>query len=135
MPNLCEKTLSEACSDLKKIGLNVIFDGDGEYVISQIPTASTNLFVGEVVGLNDELGFHGTSVEELERMFHQSVDNYLAMCEEMGKEPEKEYKGVFNVRIPPELHRQAVLSAKEQQVSLNEFVTTAIREECTRLYK
>ena len=94
-----------------------------------------HLFVGEVVGLNDELGFHGTSVEELERMFHQSVDNYLAMCEEMGKEPEKEYKGVFNVRSPPELHRQAVLSAKEQQVSLNEFVTTAIREECTRLYK
>ncbi len=94
-----------------------------------------HLFIGEVIGLTDSLGFHGASVEELESMFRQSIDNYLEMCEKMGKEPEKEYKGVFNVRIPPELHRQAVLSARDQHVSLNEFVTAAIREECTRLYK
>ena len=44
-----------------------------------------NLFIGEVFGINDTLAFHGSSVQELESMFHQSVDNYLEMCREFGK--------------------------------------------------
>ena len=90
------------------------------------------LFIGEVIGINDSLGFHGSSVEELERMFHQSVDNYLEMCKEFGKKPDKEYRGQFNVRIPPALHRTAVICARERNVTLNEFVTTAIQDECAQ---
>ena len=90
------------------------------------------LFVGEVIGLSDTLAFHGSSVSELEEMFHQSVDNYLEMCREFGKNPEKEYKGQFNVRIPSSLHKTAVICAKQKNISLNEFVTDAIREECMR---
>ena len=55
------------------------------------------------------------------------------MCREFGKEPEKEYKGQFNVRIPSELHRKAVIYAREKNVSLNEFVTTAIEAECSKM--
>ena len=91
------------------------------------------LFIGEVIGLNDSLGFHGSSVTELETMFHQSVDNYLDMCKEVGKEPEREYKGQFNVRIPSGLHRAAVICAKTKRISLNEFVTDAIRDECQKM--
>ena len=91
-----------------------------------------NLFVGEVIGINDSLGFHGSSVDELEKMFHQSIDNYLDMCAAFGKAPDKEYKGQFNVRIPSALHRSAVICAKERNISLNEFVTKAIQDECAR---
>lgn len=35
------------------------------------------IFVGKVDGIVDSLNFHGTSVTELEEMFHQSIDNYL----------------------------------------------------------
>ena len=45
------------------------------------------LFIGEVIGLNDTLAFHGSSVSELEAMFRQSVDNYLETCQEYGKKP------------------------------------------------
>ena len=90
------------------------------------------LFVGEVIGINDTLGFHGSTVDELEQMFHQSIDNYLKMCEEFGKVPDKEYKGQFNVRIPPDLHRSAVICARQRNISLNEFVSQAIQEECAR---
>ena len=72
------------------------------------------MFVGEVIGLSDVLAFHGSSVSELEEMFHQSVDNYLEMCREFGKNPEKEYKGQFNVRIPSSLHKTAVICAKQK---------------------
>ena len=90
------------------------------------------LFIGEVIGLNDTLAFHGSSVEELEKMFHQSVDNYLEMCWEFGKEPEKEYKGQFNVRIPSKLHKMAVIYARKKNISLNDFIRTAIEDECTK---
>ncbi|MBR2766060.1 MAG: type II toxin-antitoxin system HicB family antitoxin [Blautia sp.] len=91
------------------------------------------VFVGEVLGINDSLGFHGASVAELENAFHQSVDNYLEMCREFGKEPDKEYKGQFNVRIPSRLHKEAVIYARIRNQSLNEFVTKAIENECKRL--
>ena len=90
------------------------------------------LFIGEVIGINDSLGFHGSSVDELEKMFHQSIDNYLDMCAAFGKVPDKEYKGQFNVRIPSALHRSAVICAKQRNISLNEFVTKAIQDECAR---
>ncbi len=51
MPYLVGKSLSEACAEVKKLGLNVIFDGDGEYVIMQLPPENTLLYLGEVVYL------------------------------------------------------------------------------------
>ena len=88
------------------------------------------MFIGEVLCINDTLAFHGTSVAELEEMFHQSIDNYLEMCKEFGKKPDREYRGQFNVRIPSALHRSAVICARKKNLSLNEFVTRAIENEC-----
>lgn len=51
-----------------------------------------NIFIGTVIGLNDMLGFHGTSVDELMISFRNCIDNYLGWCAEAGKNPEKEIK-------------------------------------------
>ena len=88
--------------------------------------AEDELFVGKVYGITDSLNFHGTSVAELEAMFHQSIDNYLAMCAEAGKVPDKEFKGSFNVRISPELHREISLHAAEEGITLNQYVLKAL---------
>ena len=69
--------------------------------------AEDNIFVGEVFGITDSLNFHGESVDELKEMFAQCIDNYLEICEQIGKQPDKEFKGTFNVRITPELHKRA----------------------------
>ena len=58
--------------------------------------------------------------------FHGAVDDYLAMCSSEGLEPEKAYKGSFNIRITPELHRKAVIAAAARQMSLNSFVESSI---------
>ena len=86
------------------------------------------IFIGKVFGINDSLNFHGTTVDELENMFHQSIDNYLELCKEMGKVPDKEYKGSFNVRLSPELHRQVALKAAESGLTLNQFVVHALEK-------
>lgn len=86
------------------------------------------IFIGKVCGITDSLNFHGTTVDELENMFHQSIDNYLELCKELGKKPDKEYKGSFNVRISPELHKQVSIKATENKLTLNQFVARALEE-------
>lgn len=84
------------------------------------------VFHGKIIGINDLVNFEGASVKELKKAFHEAVDDYLATCKELGKEPDKTYKGSFNVRIPSELHRQAALYAALKKMTLNEFVRYAI---------
>lgn len=90
--------------------------------------AEDNIFVGEVFGITDSLNFHGTSVIELNEMFKQCIDNYLDLCEKIGKNPDKEFKGTFNVRIPPEMHKKAALEAAKQKITLNQYVMNAINQ-------
>lgn len=84
-------------------------------------------FVGKVFGIADTLVFDGQSIEELQTMFHASIDDYLELCREIGKQPDREYRGTFNVRVPVELHREAALAAEYRKISLNQFVTEALR--------
>lgn len=88
--------------------------------------AEDNIFVGKVLGINDSLNFHATEVNELTESFHQSVDNYIELCAKIGKSPEKEYSGTFNVRVSPELHRLASIEASEEGISLNKIVENAL---------
>ena len=42
-------------------------------------------FVGHIAGVNDIVGFHGESVEELSVAFVEAVDDYLETCEALGR--------------------------------------------------
>lgn len=85
------------------------------------------IFYGKILGIDDLVDFMSEQAGELENEFHQAVDDYLDFCKEIGKEPQKEYKGTFNVRISPELHRQAAMRAEEEDISLNRFVENALQ--------
>ena len=47
--------------------------------------ADYDIFVGEVYRITDSLSFHGSSIEELKRMFADSIDNYLDACRHFEK--------------------------------------------------
>ena len=42
-------------------------------------------FFGKIEGINDLVTFEGNSVKDLKMAFHESVDDYLALCKEAGK--------------------------------------------------
>lgn len=88
--------------------------------------ADDDLFIGEVFGIADSLSFHGSSIDELKQMFANCIDNYLDLCKQTGKEPEKEFKGSFNVRIPSGLHKQISMLAAQQKITLNQYVVNAL---------
>ena len=89
-------------------------------------SAEDEVFYGKIIGINDVVSFEGSSVAELKEAFHEAVDDYLETCKQLGKDPEKTYKGSFNVRIPSELHREAAKCAAMRNVSLNDFVRQAL---------
>jgi predicted HicB family RNase H-like nuclease len=86
------------------------------------------VFFGKVEGIDDSISFEGKSVEDLKLAFHEAVEDYIVLCEQNGKQPQKAYKGSFNIRISPELHCKAAREAAITGVSLNQFIESAIRE-------
>jgi predicted HicB family RNase H-like nuclease len=85
-----------------------------------------NIFVGEVFGVEDSLNFHGHSIEELEKAFKDCIENYLSICKQIGKEPQKEFSGSFNVRTTSQIHERASEYAAENGCSLNQVVSMAM---------
>lgn len=85
------------------------------------------LFYGKVMGIRAMISYEGENAKDLIADFHAAVDDYLEMCAAEGIEPEKAYKGSFNIRISPELHKQAVVTAMARNMTLNSFVENSIQ--------
>ena len=80
------------------------------------------IFHGEVVGLRAVITFQGTTVEEIEHAFKDSIDDYLEWCKERGKEPEKPHSGKFNLRMPPDVYVKVVAHAAQEGLSINSYI-------------
>tara|TARA_R100000306_G_scaffold22295_1_gene25820 strand:- start:938 stop:1264 length:327 start_codon:yes stop_codon:yes gene_type:complete len=85
---------------------------------------------GKLMFIRDLVNYEAVDVTSLEAEFKTSVDEYLADCAKLGKKADTPLKGSFNVRIGPELHRQAVQAAGDK--SLNAFISEAIQEKLQR---
>ena len=111
--------------------MNDILEYKGYYADIHF-SANDEVFFGKLIGISDLVSFEGNSVNELKEAFKEAVEDYLETCQEIGKEPDKTYKGTFNVRVPTEIHRQAALIAALKKVSLNDFVKSALEETIIR---
>ena len=81
---------------------------------------------GKLLFIRDLVTYEADTLAQLKKEYHASVDAYLEDCKALGRDPDKPFKGTFNVRIPPELHRKIVLSSTGK--SLNQFVREALEE-------
>jgi len=81
-----------------------------------------NVFFGKLEMIDDLVTFEATNVDDLEINFQNVVDEYIETCKELGREPQKTYKGTFNIRIEPSLHKQIYKEALKAGISLNAFI-------------
>jgi predicted HicB family RNase H-like nuclease len=86
------------------------------------------IFVGHLLGIRDIVGFHGSTVEELETGFHDAVDHYLEVCEKIGQEPQKSYSGKLTLRIPPETHLAVANAAEINKKSINQWAADVLHQ-------
>lgn len=88
------------------------------------------IFHGDVINMSKHgITFQGTSVDEIEQAFKESVDDYLQWAKEDGFEPEKPFSGKFMVRLDPTLHRDATIAAKTSGLSLNAWIAKALEKQ------
>lgn len=86
-------------------------------------------FFGKVDMISDLVTFEAQNAQELEENFKNAVDEYLQTCKQLNREPQKAFKGIFNVRTGSELHRLAVINALKMGVSLNTYIKTLIEKD------
>ncbi|NEX14467.1 MAG: toxin-antitoxin system HicB family antitoxin [Prosthecochloris sp.] len=84
------------------------------------------IFHGEVLDARDVVTFQGTTVSEIETAFRESVDEYLAFCNERGEEPDKPFSGKLILRMTPDLHHKVFLKAAKAGKSLNRWISDTL---------
>lgn len=90
--------------------------------------SESNILYGKIEGINDLVNFECESIKDVEKEFHSAVDDYLEFCKENNKEPDKDYRGLFNVRIKPYLHKKLAIEAFKTNNTLNSLIESIIIE-------
>jgi predicted HicB family RNase H-like nuclease len=91
-------------------------------------TFDTDRLVIRILHIDDFITTEVDSASQAQAAFEELVDDYIASCAELGKQPCKPFKGSFNVRMTPKLHKQAAFAAAAEGATLNSFVVLAIEQ-------
>ena len=89
-------------------------------------SSEDKVFFGKIEGINAVISFEGETVQELEEGFKYMVDEHIKDCEKKGVPVEKSYKGNVNIRLAPELHKNASRKAIYSGMSLNQLINNAV---------
>ena len=106
--------------------MNNVMEYKGYYGTVEF-SATDNILFGKVVGVRSLISYEGDSLQSLKEDFEGAIDDYLEICAENSVEPEKTYKGSFNVRVSPELHKRLAIFSASRGQTLNSTVEEAIR--------
>jgi predicted HicB family RNase H-like nuclease len=96
------------------------------YVGSIEVDVESDVLYGKLLHIRDLINYEADSPAALKIEFEAAVDDYLANCKKDQLEPDKPFKGSFNVRVSPELHRELVVAAGRSETTLNDYVTTVL---------
>lgn len=82
----------------------------------------TSYWCGWLYGISDLVTFGGETEEELEKDFHDAVEDYLEYCEEIGKKPKRELNPYLSFQVTRETHKSLLEAAKKIGKTPDELV-------------
>ena len=86
------------------------------------------LFHGEVVDTKDVITFQGRSVDEIEKAFRESIEDYLDFCTQRNDKPDRPFSGKFVIRMSPKLHHQIYIKSTKDGKSINKWVIDTLEK-------
>jgi predicted HicB family RNase H-like nuclease len=96
------------------------------YIGSLEVSEADDCLYGKLLHINDLVTYEADTPKQLKAAFIEAVDEYLADCAELEKQPDTPYKGLFNVRTSPTTHRNAATVAATLGGNLNSFANMAL---------
>ena len=94
--------------------------------------AEDRIFVGRLAGITDIVVFHGSSVDELEAAFHETVDHYIEVSERTGRPAQKPYSGKLSLRVTPDTHAAMAVAAELAGSSINQWAAKTLMQAATQ---
>lgn len=98
------------------------------YIGSVETDFNDNILYGKLLHIQDLVSYEADCPTDLKKSFEEAVDDYLSECKQLGQEPDRPFKGLFNVRVSPVLHRELALSARSGDKTLNQYVQEVLVE-------
>jgi len=86
------------------------------------------LFHGEVLDTKDVITFQGRSVDEIEKAFRESIEDYLDFCAQRNEKPDRPFSGKFVIRMSPKLHHRIYIKAIKEGKSINKWVIDTLEK-------
>lgn len=96
-------------------------------------SAEDNCLFGKVMYIKSLLAYEGNSLQELEEMFHQTIDEYLEECKASGTKHNKPCSGTLNLRLGSARHICVAEQASKLGISINELICSAIDKQIDSL--
>src|SRR5258707_10720532 len=95
-------------------------------------TFADGTLIIQILHIDDLITTECESASQAQAAFEELVDGYIRTCAELNKPPSKPFKGSFNVRVSPELHRAIAMQASENGETMNAWVESALKEKVER---
>ena len=96
------------------------------YIGSVEISEEDNCLHGKVLFIRSLISYEGQTLQELKADFKDAVDDYIELCKDKGWEPEKPFKGSFQVRIKPDVHKSLAIAAAKKGESLNKYISEVL---------
>jgi len=87
---------------------------------------------GKLMFVNDLVTYEAQTIKTLEKEFHSAIDDYLATCKKLKREPMRPFRGSLNVRIGEELHKNIATTAALHNMTINEYIKTALQNQLAK---
>jgi len=83
-------------------------------------------YVGDVIGMKDNMiVFDGNTIEDVHLRFKESIDFYLDVCKDEGREPE--LPTAILIPLPTEIFNAAFEKAENKGWTVPKFVAEAVQ--------
>lgn len=86
----------------------------------------------QILHIDDFVTTECDSASGAQKAFEALVEDYLETCKAANKEPSRPFKGTFNVRVSPSLHRSIAMAAIDANETMNAWIANALQEKIDR---
>jgi predicted HicB family RNase H-like nuclease len=89
--------------------------------------ADTDMFRGEILGLNGGADFYGRDPDGLRSEFRNSLKVFLDVCREKGIAPRRHYSEKIDLDIPHKLHERLAAVAEAEGKTVRSLAQEALQ--------
>lgn len=99
------------------------------YLAKVIFDEDANIFHGEVINIRDVITFEGYSVDELQKSFKESIDDYLDFCLSRNEKPNSVLNGFLSLNIPVSNQKLLRSAAQKAGKDFDEWVVEVLNNQ------